>query len=79
VQSRTRITAYANTHAAATGLARAIKNCGIATLKGLSGGVDFRGVVIEEGLSCFAESPTDGGQGWRYIAEFDLMVFYLEG
>jgi hypothetical protein len=78
VQSRTRITAYAATHAAATGLARAIKNCGIAALKGISGSVDFRGVVIEEGVRCYVEGPTDGGATWRYIAEFDLMISYLE-
>lgn len=79
VQSRVRMTAFAQTHSAATTLARAIKNSGIATLKGISGGVDFRGVMIEEGLSCFAEGPTDGGETWRYIAEFDLLVSYLEG
>lgn len=79
VQSRVRITAFAQTHSAATTLARAIKNSGIATLKGVSGGVDFRGVMVEEGLSCFAEQPTDGSETWRYIAEFDLLVSYLEG
>ncbi len=79
VQSRVRIAAFAVTHAAATALARAIKNCGIAALKGVSGSVDFRGVVIDEGLSCYAEPPTDGNETWRYIAEFDLRVSYLEG
>lgn len=79
VQSRVQITAYANTLAAAMALARAIKNCGITTLKGLSGGVDFRGVMIEEGINTYEESPTDGGETWRYIAEFDLRVSYLEG
>lgn len=78
VQSRVKITSFAQTHSAATTLARAIKNCGIATLKGVSGGVDFRGTVIEEGLSCFVETPTDGGETWRYIAEFDLRLSYLE-
>lgn len=79
VQSRVRITSFAVTHSAATTLARAIKNCGLTTLKGVSGGVDFRGIVIDEGLACFAEAPTDGTGTWRYIAEFDLRVSYLEG
>jgi hypothetical protein len=79
VQSRVRITAYAATHSAATALARAIKNSGITELKGVVSGTDFRGVVIEEGLSCDSEQPTDGGEAWRYVAEFDLMISYLEG
>lgn len=79
VQSRVRMTTFAQTHTAAMALARAIKNSGIATLKGVSGGVDFRGVVIEEGIRCYGEQPTDGGETWRYIADFDLMISYLEG
>lgn len=79
VQSRVKMTAYARTHSAAMTLLRAIKHCGIATsLKGVSGGVDFRGVAIEEGIACYAEQPTDGNQTWRYIADFDLMISYLE-
>lgn len=79
VQSRVQITSFANTFSAAIALARAIKNCGIATLKGLDGGVNFRGVMIEEGINTYDEPPTDGGETWRYIAEFDLRVSYIEG
>jgi len=79
VQSRVRITAFANTHSGATSLARAIKNSGVVTLKGVIAGVDFRGVVIQEGINCYAEQPTDGVKTWRYIADFDLMISYLEG
>lgn len=79
VQSRVQIASFATTHSAVMLLARAIKNTGIATLKGIYAGVDFRGVMIEDGIQCFAEQPTDGSDTWRYIAEFDLRVSYLEG
>ena len=78
VQSRVQITTFANTLSAAMALARAIKNCGITTIKGVSSGVDFRGVIIEKGIESFDEPPTDGGETWRYIADFDLGVSYLE-
>jgi hypothetical protein len=79
VQSRVRISTFALTHFLATKLLRAIKNSGIAALKGIYAGVDFRGVVIEDGIRCYGEQPTDGGETWRYIAEMDLMISYLEG
>ena len=78
VQSRIQISCYAATHVGATTLARAIKNSGIATLKGVSGGVDFRGVQVD-GIRCYTETPTDGSSEWRYIADFDLMISYHEG
>lgn len=78
VQTRVQFACYAKQYADAIGLARAIKNSGICTLKGISGGIDFRGVEIDEGIRCYSESPTDGSSEWRYIAEFDLIVSYLE-
>lgn len=78
VQSRVQISCFANKHADAMSTARAIKNSGIATLKGVSGGVDFRG-VLTGGIRCYSESPTDGSSEWRYIAEFDLIISYHEG
>lgn len=78
VESRVQIACYAATHSSAVTTARAIKNCGIATLKGSSGGVDFRGVIVS-GIRCYAEQPTDGSTEWRYIADFDLIISYHEG
>lgn len=78
VQSRVQISCFANKHADAMSTARAIKNSGIATLKGVSGGVDFRG-VLTDGIRCYSETPTDGSSEWRYIAEFDLIISYHEG
>lgn len=78
VQSRVQITCFASSHDTAMATARAIKNCGIATLKGVSGGVDFRGVQAD-GIRCYTEAPSDGSSEWRYIAEFDLIISYHEG
>lgn len=78
VQSRVQISCFANKHADAMSTARAIKNSGIAALKGVSGGVDFRG-VLTDGIRCYSETPTDGSSEWRYIAEFDLIISYHEG
>lgn len=78
VQSRVQISTYGKTHTQAMTLARAIKNCGIAALKGVSGGVDFRGISIDDGIRCYAGPPTDGSSEWRYIAEFDLLISYHE-
>lgn len=78
VNSRLQITSFAATYAAANALARAIKNCGILTLKGVSSGVDFRGISIIRGLANFEEIPTDGSQEHRYLTDFDFSVSYLE-
>lgn len=78
VQSRVQFVCYGADRTAANALARAIKNCGVVALKGVSGGVDFRGVEVVRGISNFDESPTDGSQEHRYLADFDLMISYLE-
>lgn len=80
VETRLQMCCYAATHAAAAGLARAIKNCGVTTLKGVSSSVDFRSVSVEQGLNIYGnEQPTDGTDSWRYLAEFEFKICYLEG
>jgi hypothetical protein len=80
VEARIQIATYASTQKAAMALARAIKNCGITALKGVSSGVDFRSVRAEQGIRSYAnEQPTDGTDSWRYLAEFDFVISYLEG
>lgn len=78
VQARVQIACFAATRSAANTLARAIKNCGITALKGISGGVDFRSVSVARGISTFDDSPTDGSQEHRYLADFDFEISYLE-
>jgi hypothetical protein len=62
-------------------LARAIKNCGVTQLKGVSGdtNTNFRSVEVESGIRCYNEQPADGTDSFRYIAEFDFAISYLEG
>lgn len=81
VKSRIQIATYATTHTATMELARAIKNCGVTQLKGVSGSTstNFRSVEVESGIRCFNEQPNDGTDSWRYVAEFDFMISYLEG
>lgn len=80
VEARVQIATYAKYHKDAMALARSIKNCGITTLKGVSSGVDFRSVRVEQGIRSYAnEQPTDGTDSWRYLAEFDFVISYLEG
>jgi hypothetical protein len=80
VESRMQMACYASTHKDAIGLARAIKNCGITTQKGVYAGVDFRGIAVEQGIRAYGnESPTDGTDSWRYLAEFEFKISYLDG
>ena len=79
VQSRVQFSCYSDQQSEAMRIARAIKNSGVATLKGVVANVDFRGVDIVDGIRCYSEQPTDGSSEWLYIAEFDLMVSYHEG
>lgn len=79
VSSRFKFTCYASTPKAANAAARAIKNCGIVAIKGTYSSVSIRGVQVESGLRTDVEKPDDGTASYRYLAEFDLMVHYLEG
>jgi hypothetical protein len=63
----------------ANATARAIKNSGIAAIKGTYSGVNIRGVSVESGIRTDIEKPDDGKASFRYLAEFDLMVSYIEG
>ena len=78
VHTRIQFVCYASTRAAANAAARAMKNSGVTAIKGVYTGCDIRGVSIEEGIRTDVEAPTDGQSEWRYLAEFDLMVSYLE-
>lgn len=80
VETRMQMACYAKYHKDAIALARAIKNCGITTQKGVYSGVDFRGIAVEQGVRAYGnESPTDGTDSWRYLAEFEFKISYLEG
>jgi len=76
--ARLQFECYASTQLVADSLARAIKGCGIVTQKGLTNGLDIRGVRVEEGLSDKDEAPTDGGNEYRYFTVIDLVIDYTE-
>lgn len=78
VSSRFKFIAYAGTRMAANATARAVKNCGLAAMKGLYSSVHVCGVVIESGIRTDYEKPDDGKATYRYLTEFDVMVSYLE-
>lgn len=78
VSSRFSFCCYAGSRMSANATARAIKNCGIAAIKGLYSSVSIRGVEIESGIRTEVEKPDDGKASFRYLTFFDLMVHYLE-
>lgn len=78
VHTRIQFVTYASTRKAANAAIRAIKNCGVCALKGVTSGVDIRGVSVDDGIRNYTEPPGDGSQELRYLAELDLMVDYLE-
>lgn len=78
VHTRIQFTCYAATRSAANALARAMKNSGITGIKGVYSDVDIRGVRVESGIITDTEKPDDGLAPPRYLAEFDLMVDYIE-
>lgn len=77
--SRFQFVCYADSRMTANATARAIKNSGIAAIKGTYSGVNIRGVSVESGIRTDIEKPDDGKASFRYLAEFDLMVSYIEG
>lgn len=79
VSTRFQFVCYASSRMSANATARAIKNCGIAGIKGTYSSVSIRGVEIESGIRTDVEKPDDGLATFRYLTEFDLMVHYLEG
>lgn len=78
VQTRFQFTTYASTPLSANATARTIKNCGLAAMKGTYSTVKIRGVTIESGLRTDVEKPNDGTANFVHIAQFDIMVSYLE-
>lgn len=76
--ARVQIECYAATRLVANSIVEAIRTCGIITQKGLTNGVDIRGVRIEEGMSYKDDAATDGSDEQRYVAVFDLVIDYTE-
>jgi hypothetical protein len=50
----------------------------VATVKGLTHGVDIRGVMVEDGERNYVVEARDGSDDHEYVTEFDLMVGHKE-
>ena len=77
--SRFQFVCIADSRMSANATARAIKNSGIAAIKGTYSTINIRGVAVESGIRTYVEKPDDGKASYRYLAEFDLIVSYIEG
>lgn len=75
--TRIQYVSYADSRRSANAIVRAIKNSGVVALQGVTGGVDIRGVQVESGIRHYTETPTDGNQTSRYLAEIDFSVQHL--
>lgn len=56
----------------------AIRSSGICALKGVTNGVDFRSVMVEDGQRNYIDYERGGGDAHRYVTSMDLQVTYLE-
>tara|TARA_R110000868_G_scaffold260927_1_gene519046 strand:+ start:4857 stop:5273 length:417 start_codon:yes stop_codon:yes gene_type:complete len=79
VQTRIQFECFASTDLVALSLADAIIWCGIDTLKGVSTGINFRSVMVEDGRRNYTDTDTNAGDDQRHVVNFDLMVTYLRG
>lgn len=77
VQTRIQFECLATTELVALQLADAIIWCGIDTLKGLSSGINFRSVMVENGRRCYEDPDTTAGDEQRRVVNFDLLITYL--
>ena len=81
VHTRFQVEVFSGRHSGTTGaatIAEVIYQCGIAGIKGVTNGVDFRGVSVEDGRREFEVEDSEGGDDQTYVCQFDLMVSYLE-
>jgi hypothetical protein len=78
VQARIQVESFADTRLVASDLAKKVKRCGIAAVKGTYDSTDFRGVTVEDSEREYVDYPTDGSDEHRYVTSFDLLVSYLE-
>ena len=78
VQSRIQIECFSSKRLTSNAIAAAMYRSGIAALKGLSNGLWFDGVMIEDGKRNYVLDDKAGGDNGLYVTQFDLMVTYNE-
>jgi len=72
------IDCYATSREVANDISHAMRNTGICAFKGTVSGIYIGCVEIDSGDSYQTDTPTDGGQVYRYITSFDFRVHYWE-
>lgn len=78
VWTRIQVECFSSLYVTSAALAEAVYRCGIDTLRGVTGSVDFRGVQVEDGRRDYTIDDLDGGDDHIYVSQFDLKVCYLE-
>jgi hypothetical protein len=69
---------YATTRAAANQIAEIIRSTGIVSRRGMTGGVEFLGVRMEEGQRNFVDYTREDSDDHRYVTNFDLVIDFAE-
>lgn len=77
VHTRIQFECLATTELVSLQLADAVIWCGVDTLKGLSSGINFRSVMVEDGRRCYSDGDIEGGDEQRRVTNFDLQIIHL--
>jgi hypothetical protein len=78
VHTRVSIECHSATRLEADAIARAMLTSDIDSIKGTNYGVNFRGVMIDDGQRAFVIESRDGQDDRRYVTTFDFMVSHTE-
>ena len=78
VQTRLQIECFSKLRLTTNALAETIYKSGIAAVKGLTNGVNIRGVTVDDGQRNYVIYDSEGGDDHIYVTQFDLMVSYTE-
>lgn len=78
VWTRIQIECFSSLYVTSAELAEAIYKCGIDSVRGITHGVDIRGVQVEDGRRDYTLDDQNGGDDHIYVSQFDLRICYLE-
>lgn len=78
VWTRLQIDCYSLNRLTTADIAETIYRCGIAAVKGVTNGLNIRGVDVEDGRRDYTIDDAKGGDDHVYVTQFDLRVCYLE-
>jgi len=78
VHTRINIECHSLNRLTTNALAKAIIECGIDLVQGVTNSVDIRGVQIEDGQRQYIDYDSAAGDDHTYVTEFDLMVHHKD-